>query len=170
MTALRFFSPAALSDKCKCSCSLEELEGISLLPFVYLSPLSLHAPPLPSQTPSRMNFIIAACSFFHPDPPLSFREVNKSDSGGCWNDRISLSAGSLVTLQSPPPPAHIFEPFHTAAAAASYIILDIISILELQKKTFISSPHTRYREISLRALVADPVPSVRKVQELIWLQ
>lgn len=49
----------------------------------------------------------------------------------------------------PPPPAHIFEPFHTAAAAAaaaSYIILDIISILE---KTFISSPHTRYREISL---------------------
>lgn len=80
----------------------------ALLLFIYLSalPLSLH-PSHPLQ------------DGLHYSCLHSFRDVNKSDSGGCWNDSISLSAGSLVTLPpltslATPPPHHL-----SCAAAAT---------------------------------------------------
>lgn len=62
-------------------------------------------PPSPQEQPSLLD---ARSSFFFfcppPTPPnpsqpaRSSRVVSRSDRGGRWNDRISLSAGSLVSL------------------------------------------------------------------------
>lgn len=127
---LCLFSPAALRDKCKCSSNLDalwEISSAALYLFITPCPASPPPPP-PSHLPSRTSFIIPACSFFYP-PLRSFGDVNKSDSGGRWNDRISLSAGSLVTLSSPlwlllPPTPPLFSPL--AAAATKHIILVLV--------------------------------------------
>lgn len=113
---LCLFSPAALRDRCKCSSNLDTLGEISPAAlYLFNAPRSPSPspPPLPSHPPSRTGFIIPACSFFTP-ALRSFRDVNKSDSGDRWNDRISLSAGSLVTLPSPlwlllPPLPHLLS-------------------------------------------------------------
>lgn len=105
-----FFSPAALRDRCKSSSSLDTLLEIcrrSL--FIYRPvPPAPHINPLPTT-----GFIIPACSFCSTPPLHSFRDVNKSDSGGRWNDRISLSAGSLVNL----PPPHPTPPLSVPACS-----------------------------------------------------
>lgn len=96
---LCLFSLSTLRDKCKCSSNLDSHKP-GLLLLIYLSPFALHS--LLSSSPS--SSLVGLASLFLPahfHPTLSVRDVNRSDSRGHWNDRISLSAGSLVTFASP---------------------------------------------------------------------
>lgn len=65
---------------------------------------------------------------------------------------------------TPPTPAHSSELL--PAAAASYIILDIISGLELHRSIYYTSPRWIQRDASV-GLLTDPGPSVRAEQELV---
>lgn len=94
--------------------------------FIYLSPLSMPTPPPSSISPALQNQLHYCCLLFFTPVLFSFRDVNKSDSRGCWNDTISLSAGSLISLLLCP--HHHHQSLLTAAG--TYIILDIISVLE----------------------------------------
>lgn len=91
---LCLFSFTALRDRCKCTTDLDAQ--------AYTSPAASHLFIIPCLTSPSLSYPL------FPSGPallclsaLSFWNVNKSDSGGCWNDRISLSAGSVVTSPSP---------------------------------------------------------------------
>lgn len=121
--------------------------------FIYHPLLCLSSPfSSPSSTPSTTSFIIPACSFFTP-PLHSFRDVNKSDNGGRWNDRISLSAGSLVILLLPPTP-----PLLVPACSCRHIAHNPgprLNSPTLEKYNF--SPHTSNRKIRLLPmLICEP--------------
>lgn len=123
---LCLFSPAALRDRCKCCPNLDALTdpipaALHLFLTLALPLLLLSSPSSISSPPGLASLFLPA--LFFPPPLRSFRDVNKSDSGGRLNDRISLSAGSLVTLPSPfdfsCPPPHPTPPLLSPPAAAA---------------------------------------------------
>lgn len=106
LSLLVLFQPhVSLRDRCKCLLrpwhARKKSDRCSL--FIY-QPSSHH----PHPPPRRSNLLFSMpAPFFsppshhhpqHPQPAHSFRDLSTSDRGGCWDDRISLSAGSLVSL------------------------------------------------------------------------
>lgn len=99
----------------------------ALLLFIYSSsPPSLfcllHLLPLVSRR--LQDWLHYPCLFFS-HPSHSLRDVNKSDSRDRWNDRISLSAGSLATFPSSLFDSHLLS--SVWLRLQQHILLDLVS-------------------------------------------